>query len=144
MLQILAILALILLNVKHASNRPVYFSDLCTRCGPIGTTDTFTLLQPGDIDRMHKWRPKKYYFVYVLIRLTSLVCMYKIQKKCCLKARLVSLISTLTKEYFFGRHLCIRSIGCVRLTLFRNKNTWSDDLKRCIWRFEAARIIGYV
>ena len=28
------------------------------------------------------------------IRLTSLVCMYKIQKKCCLRARLVSLIST--------------------------------------------------
>ena len=46
------------------------------------------------IDRMHKWRPKKYSFVYVLIRLTSLVCMYKIQKKCCLSARLVSLVST--------------------------------------------------
>ena len=25
-------------------------------------------------------------------------------------------------------------IGCVRLTLFRNKNTWSDDLKRYVWR----------
>ena len=24
------------------------------------------------IDRMHKWRPKKYSFAYVLIRLTSL------------------------------------------------------------------------
>ena len=46
------------------------------------------------IDRMHKWRPKKYYFVYVLIRLTSLVGMYKIQKKCGFRARLVSLIST--------------------------------------------------
>ena len=45
------------------------------------------------IDRMHKWRPKKYSFVYVLIRLTSLVCMYKIQKKCCLRARLESHIN---------------------------------------------------
>ena len=62
---------------------------------------------------MHKWRPKKYSFVYVLIRLTSLVCMCKIQKKCCLRARLVSLISTYTTEYFFGRHLCIRSIKVV-------------------------------
>ena len=25
-------------------------------------------------------------------------------------------------------------LGCVRLSLFRNKNTWSDDLKRCVWR----------
>ena len=39
----------------RSSNRPVYFSDLCTRCRPIGTTDTqlrsyvLTLLQPGDI-----------------------------------------------------------------------------------------------
>ena len=46
------------------------------------------------IDRMHKWRPKKYFFVYVLISLTSFVCMDKIQKKGCLRARLVSLIST--------------------------------------------------
>ena len=45
------------------------------------------------IDRMHKWRPIKYSFVYVLITLTSLVCMDKIRKKCCLRARLVSLIS---------------------------------------------------
>ena len=44
-------------------------------------------------DRMHKWRPKKYSFVYALIRLTSLVCMDNVQKKCLLKARLVSLIS---------------------------------------------------
>ena len=46
------------------------------------------------IDRMHKWRPKKYSLVYVLISLTSLVCMDKRQKECCLRARLVSLIST--------------------------------------------------
>ena len=31
------------------------------------------------IDRLHKWPPKTYSFVYVLIRLTSLVCMDKIQ-----------------------------------------------------------------
>ena len=39
--------------------------------------------------------------------LTSLVCMDKTQKKCFLRVRLVSLISTETKEYIFGRHLCI-------------------------------------
>ena len=47
----------------------------------------------GLIDRMHKSRPKKYSFVYVLIGLTSLVCKDKIQKKGCLRARLVSLVS---------------------------------------------------
>ena len=26
-------------------------------------------------------------------------------------------------------------LGCVRLTVFRNKNTWSDDSKRYVWRF---------
>ena len=53
------------------------------------------------IDWMHKWQPKKYCFAYVLISLTSLVCMDKRQNKCCLRARLVSLINTSTKEYFF-------------------------------------------
>ena len=27
------------------------------------------------------------------------------------------------------------NLGCVRLTLFRNKNMWSGDLKRYVWRF---------
>ena len=57
------------------------------------------------IDRMHKWRPKKYSFVFVSTD--------KIQKKCYFQTRLVGVISTKTKEYFFGRHLCIRSIGSV-------------------------------
>ena len=64
------------------------------------------------IDRMHKWRPKKYSFVFVLIRLTSLVGTDKIQKKCSFRMRLVGLISTKTKEYFVGRHFCIQSIIC--------------------------------
>ena len=59
------------------------------------------------IDRMHKWRPKKYSFVFVLISLTST---QKIQKKSCFRTRLVGLISTMPKEYFLGRHLCIRSV----------------------------------
>ena len=33
------------------------------------------------IDRMHKWQPKKYSFVFVLISLTILVSTDKIQKK---------------------------------------------------------------
>ena len=49
----LQILVLILLKVKHASKRPVYVRELCTRCKPIVTTDLQsyapTLLQPGDI-----------------------------------------------------------------------------------------------
>ena len=53
---------------------------------------------------------KKYSFVFVLISLTSLVCTDRIQKKSCFRTRLVGLISAKTKEYFFGRHLCIRSI----------------------------------
>ena len=59
---------------------------------------------------MHKWQPKKYSFACVLISLTSLACMDKRQKKCCLRARVVSLINTSTKEYFLGCHLCIRSM----------------------------------
>ena len=35
-------------------------------------------------------------------------------------ARLVSLISTKTKEYFFGRHLCIRSINFLSFFLAKN------------------------
>ena len=32
---------------------------------------------------------------------------------------------------------CCKCLGCVRGTLFRNKNTWSDDLERDVWRFDA-------
>ena len=53
---------------------------------------------------------KKIFFVFVLSRLTSLVSTDKIQKKCSFRTRLVGLISTKTKEYFVGRHLCIRSM----------------------------------
>ena len=54
------------------------------------------------IKRLHKWRPKKYSFLFMLIRLTSLVGTDKIQKKCSFRTRVVGLISTKTKEYFFG------------------------------------------
>ena len=50
------------------------------------------------IDRMHKWWPKKYSFVFVLISLTSLVSTDKIEKKSSFRMRLVGLISTKTKE----------------------------------------------
>ena len=62
-----------------------------------------------DIDRMHKWWPKKYSLVYVLIRLTSLALKQHFFCILYMHTRLVSLISIYTKEYFFGRHLCIRS-----------------------------------
>ena len=61
---------------------------------------------------------KKYSFVFVLIRLTSLVGTDKIQKKCFFRTRLVGLISTKTKEYFVGRHLCIRSMALRLQRLF--------------------------
>ena len=51
------------------------------------------------IDRMHKWRPKKYSFVFVLISMTSLVSTDEIQKKTSFRTRLVGLINTKTKEY---------------------------------------------
>ena len=50
------------------------------------------------IDRMQKWLPINYSFIFVLIRLTSLVSMRKIQKNFHRKMRLVSLISIHTKE----------------------------------------------
>lgn len=50
---------------------------------------------------MHKWRPKKYSLVFVLIRFTSVV--HKEHSFCILSAqtRLVSLTSSKTIEYFF-------------------------------------------
>ena len=56
------------------------------------------------IDWLHKWWPKKYSFLFMLIRLTSLVGMDKMQKKCSFRTRVVGLVSTKTKEYFFGCH----------------------------------------
>ena len=53
------------------------------------------------IDRLHKWRPKEYSFLFMLIRLTSLFGTDKIQKKCSFRMRLVGLISRKTKEFFF-------------------------------------------
>ena len=54
------------------------------------------------IDRMHKWQPKRYSFGFVLIRLTSLFSTDKIKKKSSFRTRLVGLISTKTREIFFG------------------------------------------
>ena len=64
----------------------------------------FFLYLRNCIDRLHKWRPKKYSFLFMLIRLTRLVGMDKVQKKCSFRTRLVGLISTKTKEYFFDSH----------------------------------------
>ena len=52
------------------------------------------LFKSCDIDRMHKWRPKVYSFVYVLIRLTSLALKQPFFCILCMQTRLVSLIST--------------------------------------------------
>ena len=64
------------------------------------------------IDRLHKWRPKEYYFLFMLIRLTSLFGTYKIQKKCSFRTRLVGLISRKSKEYFLA---AIYAIGLYRV-----------------------------
>ena len=53
---------------------------------------------------------KKYSFGFVLRRLAILISMDKIQEKCSFRMRLVGLISTKTKKYFFGCQLCIWSI----------------------------------
>ena len=46
------------------------------------------------IDRMRKWRPKKYSFVYVLIRLTSLALKQHFFCILYMQTRLVSLVSS--------------------------------------------------
>ena len=74
------------------------------------------------IDRFHKWRPVYYSFVYVLIRPTSLVLKEHFSCIFCVLTRLVGLISTETIGYFFGRHLCNRSI------LMSYMTTLWDDL----------------
>ena len=50
------------------------------------------------IDRMQKWLPINYSFIFVLISLTSRVSMRNIQKNFHTKMRLVSLISIHIKE----------------------------------------------
>ena len=51
-----------------------------------------------------------YSFVYLLMRLTSLALERHFYCILSMQTRLVRLISAETKEYIFGRHLCIRSI----------------------------------
>jgi len=51
-----------------------------------------SLWQELHIDRLHKWRPKKYSFLFMLIRLTSLVGTDKIQEKWSFRTSLVGLI----------------------------------------------------
>ena len=58
-----------------------------------------------------KMAAKLIFFVFVLVRKTSLVLKELFFCTSSVLTRLVRLISTKTKEYFFGRHLCIRSIG---------------------------------
>ena len=53
------------------------------------------------IDRFHKWRPINYSFVYVLIRPTSLILKEHFFCTLSVLTRLVGLISTKTKGYFF-------------------------------------------
>ena len=56
------------------------------------------LISQTTIDRMQKWLPINYSFIFVLISLTSLVSMRKIQKNFHTKMRLISLISIHIKE----------------------------------------------
>ena len=51
---------------------------------------------------MHKWRPKVYSFVYVLMRLTSLALKQHFNYILSMQTRLVRLISTRRKEYFLA------------------------------------------
>ena len=67
---------------------------------------------------MHTWWSKKYSFGFVLSRLTILVGMDKIREKCSFRMRLVGLISTKTKKYFFGcplhcMHLVYMHFACI-------------------------------
>ena len=51
-----------------------------------------------NIHRMHKWLPINYSFIFVLISLSSLISMQKVQKNFHTKMRLVSLISIYYKR----------------------------------------------
>jgi len=59
---------------------------------------------------------KKHYFVFMLIRLTTLVGTDKVQKKCSFRTRLVGLISTKKKEYFLA---AIYAVGLLEVDLFK-------------------------
>lgn len=51
------------------------------------------------IDRIHKWRPSNYSFVFMLINPTSLISTKKIQENFCFKVRLLRMIS---RNYFLA------------------------------------------
>ena len=83
---------------------------------------------------MYKWLPTKYSFVFVLIRPTSLVLKEHLFCILSVLTRLVSLISTKTKEYFFGRHLCIRSIIVIKYYFFSSRDVkvaLVEDVQSC-------------
>jgi len=54
------------------------------------------------IDQLHKWRPKKYSFIFMLIRVTSLIGTDKIQKKSSFRTRLAGLITTGQRSVFLA------------------------------------------
>ena len=64
------------------------------RVNATGPSDYESVTTEVNIEYIHKWRPINHSFVIMLNCLTSLVSMYKIQTKICLKMRLVRIIST--------------------------------------------------
>ena len=60
---------------------------------------------PTSIDLFHNGGQVKYYFVLMIISLTSLAMTSKFQKNICFKTRAVGLINTKTKDCKSGRHL---------------------------------------
>ena len=76
---------------------------------------------------------KKTFFVFLLIRPTSLVLKELFFCILSVLTRLVRLISTKTKEYLHGRHLCIRSMGLCGCSHSRRlKNLVSVNLFGCL------------
>ena len=73
---------------------------------------------------MHKWQPKKYYFAYVLISLTSLVCMDK-RKGIKSKEKAVSLNIFNNNLFIHSTQLAARQ-ACITVTW--NKTTFRFDL----------------
>ena len=72
----------------------------------------------------------------MLIRATSLVLKEVFFCTLSVLTRLVRLISTKTKEYFFGRHLCIQSIHLnnqVKLPLFKLQAAFFFPLHFMAW-----------
>ena len=85
----------------HFSKSLMYINTQSSNSGECGAHYFEHFLKAWSIDRLHKWRPKNYSFVFVLIKPTSLALKEHFFCILSVPTRLVSLIRINRKEYFF-------------------------------------------